>query len=115
MMNKKGQAMKFQRYAVYQLPFKNENVRDLSFMSPMEIERISDQFELVAYFDARDLNHVFSISNCCGEDRRLESLIERIQPMHSVSVGDIIHDLESDETWAVGNYGFDLINMKECA
>ena len=107
--------MKFQRYAVYQLPFKNENIRDLSFMSPIEIERISDQFELVAYIDAESLNHLFLISNCCGEEPKFESLIERIQPMHSVSVRDIIHDHEIDEKRAVGNYGFDLINMKECA
>ena len=105
--------MKFTRYAIYQLPFENENVRDLSFMTASEIERISDQFEFVAVIEARDLNHVFAISNCCGEDPKMETLIERVLPMHSISVGDIIHNLETDETWVVANYGFDLITMKE--
>lgn len=107
--------MKFTRFAIYQLPFENENSRELSFMEPSQIEQISDQYEFVAIIEARNLNHVFEISNCCGEDPRLETLIERVQEMHSVSVGDIIHNLETDETWVVGNYGFDLINMKECA
>ena len=107
--------MKFKRYAIYQLPFKNENIRDLSFMSPIEIERISDQFEMVAIIEAKDLNHVFYISNCCGEDPELETLIDRIQPMHSLSVGDIVFDVERGEFWVVGFHGFDLINMKECA
>ena len=116
MLNKKGNQMAaFKRFAIYQLPFENENVRDLTFMEASEIEAISDQYEFVAMIDARDLNHVFAISNCCGEDPKLETLIERVLPMHSISVGDIIHDLESDETWVVSNYGFDLINMKECA
>lgn len=106
--------MKFKNFAIYQLPFENENSRDLSFMEPKEVEAISDQFEFVAIIQARDLNHVFAISNCCGEDPKLESLIERVQPMHSLSVGDIVHDLETDETWVVAMLGFDLINMKEC-
>lgn len=105
--------MKFTRYAIYQLPFENENSRDLSFMEASQIEEISDQYEFVAIIEARDLNHVFAISNCCSEDPKLETLIERVQEMHSISVGDIIHNLETDETWVVSNYGFDLINMKE--
>jgi hypothetical protein len=113
MMNKKEIAMKFQRYAIYQLPFENENSRELSFMSAQQIEEISDQFEFVAVIEARSLDHVFHISNACGEDPALESLIERVEPMSSISVGDIIHNLETDETHVVANYGFDKINMKE--
>lgn len=107
--------MKVTRYAVYQLPFENENSRELSFMEASQIEAISDQYELVAIIDGKSLDDVFYISNACSEDEKLETLIERIQPMHSISVGDIIHNLETDETWVVANYGFDLINMKECA
>ena len=107
--------MKVTRYAVYQLPFENENSRDLSFMEASEIEAISDQYELVAIIDGKSLDDVFHISNACGEVEGLETLIERIQPMSSISVGDIIHNLETDETWVVANYGFDLINMKEAA
>jgi len=114
MMNKKEIGMKFTKFAIYQLPFENENVRDMYFMSPNQIEEISDQYEFVAVIEARDLEHVFTISNCCDMDPKLETLIERLQPMHSISVGDIIHNLETDETWVVANYGFDKITMKEC-
>ena len=62
--------MKFTKFAIYQLPFENENVRDMYFMSPNQIEEISDQYEFVAIIEARNLNHVFEISNCCGEIRR---------------------------------------------
>lgn len=101
--------MQFKKYAIYQLPFENEHSRDLSFMEASEVEAISDQYEFVAIIEATSLDHVFLISNS-GE---YETLIERVQPMHSISVGDIIHNLETDETWVVANYGFDLINMKE--
>jgi hypothetical protein len=103
--------MKTVRYAVYQLPFENENSRELSFMEASQIEEISDQYELVAIIDAQSLDHVFLISNSCMH----ETLIERVQPMHSISVGDIIHNLETDETYVVADFGFTKINMKECA
>ena len=101
--------MQFKKYAIYQLPFENEHTRDLTFMEASEIEAISDQYEFVAIIEATSLDHVFLISNSGVH----ETLIERVQPMHSVSVGDIIHNLETDETWVVANYGFDKINMKE--
>ena len=103
------------RYAVYQLPFENENSRELTFMSASQIEEISDQYEFVALIDAQSLDHVFHISNACDMDEKLETLIERVQDMHSVSVGDIIHNLETDETYVVADVGFRKINMKECA
>jgi hypothetical protein len=113
MMNKEGNKMT--KYAVYQLPFEHKNARDLTFMAALEIEEISDQFELVAHIDASSFDDVFRISNCCGEDPKLETLIDRAEPMHSVSVGDILHDLETDETVVVANYGFAKIYMKEAA
>jgi hypothetical protein len=115
MLNEKGNQMKTTKYAIYQLPFENENHRDLTFMEASEIEAISDQYELVAYIDGTSLDNVFFISNCCGDDPKLETLIERIEPMSSISVGDIIHNLETDETYVVANYGFTKIDMKECA
>ena len=96
--------MKTTKYAIYQLPFENDNHRDLTFMEAQQIEEISDQYELVAYIDGRSLDNVFFISNCCGEDPKLETLIERVQEMSSISVGDIIHNLETDETFVVANY-----------
>jgi hypothetical protein len=111
MMIKKGNEMKMTRYAIYQLPFENEKIRDLSFMSSKEIEDISDEFEFVAQCDARSLDEVFRIANfVCEED---ESLIEVVGKMHSLSVGDIVHDLTTDETFVCANYGWEKIEMKE--
>jgi hypothetical protein len=36
-----------------------------------------------------------------------------LNPMHSVSVGDIIQDVIDDKTFVVAKYGFEEINMKE--
>jgi hypothetical protein len=35
--------------------------------------------------------------------------------MHSVSVGDIVHNLDTDETFVVARFGFEKITMKEVA
>lgn len=123
MMNEKGNDMNqafnyalartvgIKRYAIYQLPFENENVRDLTFMSARQVEEISDQYEFVAIIDGRSLDDVFATSNMGDPDR--ETLIERIQPMHSLSVGDIVHDLADDVTYLCENVGWTIINMKE--
>lgn len=112
MMNKKGNTVsKMQTYLIYQLPFENENTRDLSFMTPAEIESISDQFELVARVDARSLDTVFRIANFVSEED--ESLIEVVGEMHSLSVGDIVVNLDTDESFVCLNYGWKKIAMKE--
>ena len=103
------------RYAVYQLPFDNAMSRDLSFMNPAEVEAISDEFELVARVDARSLDEVFRIGNFVVEsDAPLIDVLPGTE-MHSISVGDIIHNLETDETFVVARMGFEKINMKEAA
>jgi hypothetical protein len=59
------------------------------------------------------MDAVFRIANfVCEEDA---SLIEVVGEMHSLSVGDIVHNLDTDETFVVANFGFEKINMKECA
>jgi len=98
-------------YAVYQLPFDNVKSRDLSFMEASEIEEISDEFELVARVDARSLDEVFRIGNFVVEEDL--SLIEMVGEMHSVSVGDIIENLSTGETYTVDSMGFTKITMKE--
>lgn len=101
------------KYAIYQLPFENKNSRELYFMKPNEIESISDEFELVAWVDAQSKDDVFRIANfVCEQDA---SLITVVDKMHSLSVGDIVHNLDTDETFVVARFGFEKINMKECA
>ena len=104
--------MNIKPFAVYQVPFDNPIKRDMSFMTPAEIEEVSDVYELVARVDARSLDEVFRIGNFVMESDA--SLIDVLSTeMHSVSVGDIIHNLETDETHVVDKIGFMKINMKE--
>lgn len=96
------------RFAVYQLPFENPNVRDLYFMNAEQIAEISDEYRMVALVDGKSLDDVFNIGNIGPESK-----LERIEPMHSVSVGDIIEDLVIGKTFVVAKFGFEEINMKE--
>jgi hypothetical protein len=109
MDNKKGKEMSKSKFAVYQVPFENDLIRDIRFMNPLEIEAVSDQYELVGTVEADSLDVVFAIGNY----RRKEFTV--VGEMVSVSVGDIIHNLETDETHVVDNIGFVKINMKEVA
>ena len=63
----------------------------------------SGYFTHVANITASDLDHVFQISNM-----GLEENIERLDRMHSVSVGDIIID-ENNIVWVVANFGFEEV------
>ncbi len=94
-------------YALYQVPFENDLIRDIRFMDPFEIEAVSDQYELVATVEAKDVDEVFFFGNM------KRSKFDVVGEMVSVSVGDIIHNLDTDETHVVGSVGFILINMKE--
>jgi len=97
------------QYAIYQVPFENDLIRDISFMTPAEIEKVSDQYELVATMRAENLEQVFHFGNMGNHP------IDRVGEMHSVSVGDIIHNFDTDETFVVARFGFEKINMKEAA
>ena len=106
---------KMTKYAVYQLPEGHAKIRDLSFMSPLEVEAISDEYELVAQIDARTLDEVFRIGNFVeDEDVTLRHVVAD-EGMRSISVGDIIHNLETDVTHVVDRIGFVKITMKEAA
>lgn len=59
-------------------------------------------YTLVAEITAPDLNGVFQVGNIGPED-----YIRRIADrMASVSVGDIIEDMETQEKFLVANFGF---------
>ena len=96
------------RFALFQLPEESKFIRDLYFMSAKEIAEISDEYRMVALVNAKTLDDVFTVGNVGPESK-----IERVEPMHSVSVGDIIKDVIDDKTFVVAKYGFEEINMKE--
>ena len=93
-------------YALYQVPFENDLIRDIRFMSAREIEEVSDEYELVATVEADSLDQVFHYGNM------QRSKFNVVGEMVSVSVGDIIHNLTTDETFVVDNIGFVKIYMK---
>ena len=65
-------------------------------------------YRKVARFDCASLDKVYDLSNnphYIDEDR--EQFIDRIKPMHSVSVGDLVFDTESNEFYIVAPFGFD--------
>lgn len=96
------------KYALYQVPFESDLIRDIRFMNPSEVEAVSDQFELVATVEANSLGEVFHFGNMERE------MFDVVGDMVSVSVGDIIHNLTTDETHVVDRFGFVRIDMKEC-
>jgi len=60
-----------------------------------------DHYETAAYIKADDLDEVFQIGNIGPEDN-----IERMGPMHSISVGDVIVDTGYNVAWYVDSFGF---------
>ena len=96
------------RFALFQLPEESNFIRDLYFMDSKEIAAISDEYRIVALIDGETLDDVFTIGNIGPESK-----IERVEPMHSVSVGDIIQDVVDNKTFVVAKYGFEEIDMKE--
>lgn len=99
------------KYAVYQLPFEHSLHRDLSFMERFQIEELSDEFVFVALIKASTLDEAFRIGNFVCEDDK--DSIEIVGEMHSISVGDILHDLTTGETFACESFGWGKIEMKE--
>lgn len=110
--NTKGTNM--MNFAVYQLPETSAFIRDMYFLKADEIAAISDEYELVATGQADSLNEVFSMGNGQASGHR-GGCMRSVQPRRSVSVGDIIHNLETDETHVVARFGFEKITMKEAA
>ena len=96
------------RFALFQLPEESKFIRDLYFMDANEIAAISDEYRMVALIDGKTLDDVFHIGNMGPESK-----IERVESMHSVSVGDIIQDVIDNKTFVVAKFGFEEILMKE--
>ena len=108
-MNEKGNKMK--QYLVFQLPFEHSLKRDMSFLETFQIEELSDEYVCVAQVTANSLDEVFRIGNFVSSAD--QDFIEVTGEMHSISVGDIIADVQSGEEFVVAPFGFNKIVMKE--
>ena len=96
------------QYAIYQMSFENPKIRDVYFMSAEEIQEISDQYEFVAAIKANNLDDVFRIGNFVYEDDAQYRAV--VGQMRSISVGDIIQNIETNETVVVAMMGFEKID-----
>jgi len=103
------------KYTVFQINLSDEQynvnaVREMYFdtiMSPTDraIAAARDLYEKVAVIEADSFDGVFQVGNIGPEQN-----IERLAPMHSLSVGDIIL-ADSGEVVYVAPYGFNPINF----
>jgi hypothetical protein len=103
------------KYTVFQINLSDEQyethaIRELyldTIMSPTDnaIAAARDLYEKVAVIEADSFDDVFRVGNIGPEQN-----IERLAPMHSLSVGDIIL-AESGEINYVAPYGFKPINF----
>ena len=66
-------------------------------------------YDAVCGIDAEDLEEVFHIGNMGPEEK-----INRIAPMHSISVGDVVVDMIGD-AYIVDSFGFEKIDFDEVA
>lgn len=74
-------------------------------------EEYSEYYTPVARIDARSMDEAFRIGNfVCEEDR---TLIQVFGTMSSISVGDILHNVETDETFMVDSVGFSPVKFVE--
>jgi len=103
--------MKMTQYTVLQIQ-DNDILRntDIMFRPTKElVESLSMEYATVALIDATSLENVFLV----GNSEELESRIQRFQEMRSISVGDVIHNLETDEMFYVDRVGFKPCELKE--
>jgi hypothetical protein len=103
------------KYTVFQINLSDEQynvnaVREMyldTIMGPTDnaIAAARDLYEKVAVIEADSFDGVFRVGNIGPEQN-----IERLAPMHSLSVGDIIL-ADSGEVVYVAPYGFNPINF----
>lgn len=105
------------KFTVYQInlsdaEYENRDLREAyldTIMNPTAeaIQKASNLYSTVAEIDANDFEEVFQIGNIGPVE-----CIQKIRPMHSVSVGDIIRR-EDGLTKFVAPFGFKSISFGE--
>jgi hypothetical protein len=73
-------------------------------VTPSDISQLCRQhlsYDTVCTIIAKNLDEVFEIGNIGPEEK-----ITRLNPMHSVSVGDIIEDSTTSKRYVVSPFGF---------
>ena len=103
------------KFTVYQInlsdeDYENRALREMYLDTIMDptveaIEKASGLYAKVAEIEALSFDHVFEIGNIGPEEK-----ITYINPMHSVSVGDIIKS-ETGVTKFVASFGFESVTI----
>ena len=74
------------------------NVGESFKANPAFIALFNDKYEV----EARDLNHVFEITNLW----ETPDAVHTFEPGHSTSVGDLIEDTQTGQIFIVAKFGF---------
>ena len=82
------------------------NARMFGEVNPIDVIR---DYKIVCEIEADDMDQVFEIGNIGPESK-----INRLDRMHSVSVGDIIRD-DRGLMFVVSSFGFTRLGEKEAA
>jgi hypothetical protein len=95
------------RYAVYQIDAHINRQDAVDAMMGVGTFKANDAFKAgkythVANVEAEDMERVFAIMNVWPD--WAESHIERLAPLHSLSVGDVLHD--GAKAHVVATFGF---------
>lgn len=95
-------------YVIYQMDSNKRKSMDqnklfnLRFTGDLDFKTFEKNYVIVAKIEANDLDEVFEIGNIGPE----EKIIRSENPMHSISVGDVIYN-EQDKTYTiVKGFGF---------
>lgn len=110
------------QYAVYQLHLSRRQIHDINtdgwekappnfmdikagYAKPEQYREAFPEYSHVCDIDAFSLNDVFEVGNIGPVER----IHQTETPMSSISVGDLIHAVETDRWYAVAPVGFEHI------
>lgn len=102
-------------YVIYQMNRNKRKSMDqdtlfkLRFNGDLDFKTFEENYVIVAKIEANDLDEVFEIGNIGPE----EKIIRSENPMHSISVGDVIFN-DKDKTYTIVK-GFGFATLEEAA
>jgi len=93
----------------YLAEYKSDEYFQVSFYGNVPSSLFLAHYSKVCEIVASDLDEVFRIGNIGPESK-----INRLDRMHSISVGDVIED-EEHRLFVVKSFGFERFDVKEAA
>ncbi len=84
---------------------------DQNWANRVKTADITGCYQHVAFVNAQSLEDVFAIGNGMETENKSFILREKDVPMHSVSVGDLIGNVDNGDVYVVAPMGFVLITL----